>query len=200
VRRNRKRIVTYCTRDIDYPERLFLGFVWVYDFEHRPILIPASQLSITPTKVLNYLNEIQDAYKTHGAEIINQILIIPLTFQKLVPLKKDHWLPSKIDSNIFETIFEYADAIKEYEDTQVLVATQGVDKSDSEKFAHTAVMSRDTSEARLDKIIVGSETYVDPTSKHAAVYTMEPPVAINPTNNRMLISTENKAGELLYVN
>jgi hypothetical protein len=53
---------------------------------------------------------------------------------------------------------------------------------------------------RLDKIILGSETYVDPTSKHAALYTMEAPVAINPTNNRMLITTEKKREELLYVN
>lgn len=196
----RKKHIQYCTREVDFPEKLFLGFVWVYDFEHRPILIPAAQLSISPEKVVGYLNEIQDAYKTHGAEIINQILVVPLTFEKLIPLKKEHWLAPKKDGSVFETIFEYADAIKEFENTQVLAATQGVDKTDSEKFAHTAVMSSDTSMKRLDKIILDSETYVDPTSTHAAIYTMGAPVAINPTNNRMLISTREKPGELLYVN
>jgi hypothetical protein len=195
-----RKPVKYCTREVDFPEKLFLGFVWVYDFEHRPILIPAAQLSVSPEKIVNYLNEIQDAYKTHGAEIINQILVVPLTFQKLIPLKKEHWTTPKKDASVFETIFEYADAIKEFEDTQVLAATQGVDYDDSEKFAHTAVMSKDTSMNRLDKIILDSETFVDPTSKHAALYSMGSPVAINPTNNRMLISTQQKTDELLYMN
>jgi len=197
---SRKKMVRYCSRVVDFPEKLFLGFVWVYDFEHRPILIPATQLSISPEKIVHYLNEIQEAYKTHGAELINQILIVPLTFQNIVPLKREHWTNTKTDANVFETIFEYADAIKEYEDTQVLAATQGVDDDDAEKFAHTAVMSRDTSEARLEKIILGSETFVDPTSKHAAIYIMGAPIAINPTNNRMLISTQERPGELLYIN
>lgn len=196
----RKKKLSYCSREVDFPQKLFLGFVWIYDFEHRPILIPATQLSVSPEKIVNYLNEIQEAYKTHGAELVNQILVVPLTFEKLVPLKKEHWTSFKKDASVFETIFEYADAIKEYEDTQVLAATQGVDTSDAEKFAHAAVMSRDTSMKRLDKIIVDSETYVDPTSTHAAIYTMGAPVAINPTNNRMIISTREKPEELLYVN
>lgn len=177
----------YCTRDIDFPPSLYLGFIWVHDNDGTELLIPASRLFGSTEKTLDYLSELQDTYYTLNRLVDEDILIIPLTFKEKTELKPLHWTNDREERNLYAKLAPYIYAIREHKDSQILVVSQGFE-DDFEKFGSAAAMNRDTDDKRLEKIIRNSDTYVDPSSKTAALYLLDTPLAVFPTDNQVRIT------------
>ncbi len=177
----------FCSRSIDFPQSLYLGFIWVSDNDGAELLIPSLRLFQSTEKTMDYLSELQYTYKLLNRLVDRDILIIPLTLKESVPLKRSHWSTHAKEKDLYQQLGTYVDAIREHKDSQILVVSQGFD-DDFEKFSHVAAMSIDTDMARLEKIILASDTYVDPTSKEAAIYLLDTPLAVFPNDNQIRIT------------
>src|SRR5258706_12393964 len=158
---------SFCNRDIDFPSTLYLGFIWIKDTDDQGLLLPGSRLFQSTEKTLEYIEELQHTYQMLGNLHDSDLLIIPLTFTKVVPLKRNYWETKSKEQTLYERLASYVHVIREYKDSQILVVSQGF-SDDFEKFSHAAAMSNDTDTNRLEKIILESDTYVDPTPATSA--------------------------------
>ena len=167
----------YCYLTPDFPKNALIVAVFFATKVMPELMVtPLSTVSKDIKEAIKSIEEFAEIVKTSKNEEIKQVqeiidtaMLIPITFVKLYPLKKEYWTKCEINKDLKERIFAFLPVLNNFPAYKLLVVPFGhVDKKWEFDAAYPFSMFDDDEE--LEKFIYGSNQQVDITAKYAAIY------------------------------
>lgn len=123
-----------------------------------------------------YDKELSERIK--DAVTINNVFVIPLHFNRLIPLDKKLWENPSFEYNYQNKMFSLLEAIEAPSLYEILV-TPGGKMEGKESLRICAPFKIGVTEKDLGIFMAASTEYVDPTAKNAAMYFPQAPYSLN---------------------
>ncbi len=163
------------TRAIKFPNIGYFAFIWLKiknakSTDDYPFLLQG--LNYTETEAIKSAKKLMTNSSLKDKVLKDSILIAKVKFFEFVPLKKEFWTSQKTVAKYSDykfTLSTILDAFKDKSNKKVLVVPQGFDSSNKEILA-SAYSFKNTKDREIEKFMKGSNAYVDPTAKEAALY------------------------------
>ena len=172
---------TFQTVDIDYPKFLHMYAIWTVGDGHiklLPVYFPYAYkdfeaLEKDSKKIIDKANKRPE--KT--SEALSTILVLPLRFERLIPLYKKYWIGSPLEAEEpFDRLKSFSEATKMYSEFEVLVTPELPDGEEGAPVYTTGnVFKKGLPMNKIEEYIFRSDYHVATEAKHAAIYTIEPP-------------------------
>lgn len=181
--RNKKEKCCYLTPN--YPKEAFMVVLFFTSKEIPLMIIPLSTISKNIDdaieSIYNFVESLkntenEDAKKI--SEVIDIGVLLPITFQKLFPLKKDYWTKTSKESVIDDKILAFLPVINNPHFYKLLVVPYGHIKKHWE-FCVSYPFSMFSEDLEIEKFIYRSNQVVDIEAKYAAVYSFGAPKRLN---------------------
>lgn len=176
----------YCYLKPDFPEKALITAVF-FTTKTMPALM-ITPLSMVVTDINEAIERIKDFEITIKIsknkdtkkikEIIDTAMLIPITFVKLYPLKKEYWTKSKIDATLKDRIFAFLPVLNNVQVYKLLVVPFGLVKRKWE-FVAAYPFSIFDDDKDIEKFIYGSTQCVNIKAKYAAIYSFGVPKRLN---------------------
>lgn len=176
----------YCYLKPDFPENALITAVF-FAVKKMPALM-VTPLSMVSTDINEVIESIKDFVRTikisqnkdvkQVQEIIDTAMLIPITFVKLYPLKKEYWTKGKIDETLKDRIFAFLPVLNNIQAYKLLVVPFGLVKK---KWGFVAAypFSIFDDDKDIEKFIYGSNQKVNIKAKYAAIYSFGVPKRLN---------------------
>lgn len=180
-----KKKEKYCYLTPNFPKEAFMVAVFFTSTITPLMITPLSAISENIDDVIERINEFVKELKITDnknakeiMEVIDRGVLIPITFQKLFPLKKEHWTKAVKDPNLLDRIFAFLPAMNKPQFYKLLVVPYGHVKKHWE-FSIAYPFSIFSEDSEIEKFIYGSEQVVDIGAKYAAIYSFGVPKRLN---------------------
>jgi hypothetical protein len=176
----------YCYLTHDFPEKaLIVAVFFTLNTEPNLLIIPLSTVSKDIHGVIESIKQFvrslkisKDKKAKQIQEVIDKAILIPITFVKLYPLKKEYWTKSKIDKDLKDRISAFLPALNYVHAYKLLVVPYRKIKKNWE-FAAAYPFSIFDDDTEIEKFIYGSDQQIDITAKYAAIYSFGVPKRLN---------------------
>lgn len=182
----KKQKEEYCYLTPDFPESALIVAVF-FESKTMPTLMvaPLSTVSKDINEAIESIEEFVETIKISKQkdlkqvqEVIDTAMLIPITFMKLYPLKKEYWTECKIDKDLKDRIYAFLPVLNNLQVYKLLVVPYGHIKKKWE-FAAAYPFSVFDDDKDIEKYIFGSNQVVDIRSKYAAIYSFGVPKRLN---------------------
>lgn len=158
----------YCTRIPVYPNRAFMVYFTLSDSDMK-FHYPASQIFTTLAEVSNEAKLLMEIISMRNNLELNSVAsILPITLDKLFPLKEQYWHNPNLHYDYFQRMDLFLRMLDMHEFYKLLV-TPLHDKN-KEIFVSAAPFYITATEADIEKFMLLSDFPVDETAKFAAIY------------------------------
>jgi hypothetical protein len=172
---------------IDYPKKLYTYAFWVVSSDSdmpTPIFSPRAIKSFGSVK-----RSAKAAIKrSRGLDMhyLDYILVVPLTYQKDFKLKKEMWRQNNTNIGFARrnvSLLEAFDKNKLYNVMVTPAIVEILGKGKSLEMYIAFPMFKSASNAEIEALTRGSDMYVSPEAKNAAIYTIDDMYGYNVIKN-----------------
>lgn len=174
----------YCYLTPDFPKKAFMVALF-FSTEKVPLMtLPLSGVSTSIDNVSRTVTDFLEGLKKNKygskAEIINMAILVPITFQKLVPLKKEFWHKHTNDPKFLDKITAFAPALSYPNLYKLLVLPSGyIENLNHWEFSAAFPFSVFSDDPEIEKFMFASKDVVEIKAKYAALYSFENPKKLN---------------------
>lgn len=170
----------------DFPKNAFIVAVFFTTKIKPPVMItPLLTISKDLKGAIESIKEFVEVItfsKSENAKqvqvVIDTAMLIPITFIKLYPLKKEYWTKGKIDKDIIDRIFAFLPVLNNLQVYKLLVLPFWHNKKKWE-FNAAYPFSIFDGDKDIEKFIYGSKQKIDMTAKFGAIYSFGAPKRLN---------------------
>lgn len=133
-------------------------------------------MDVLKADMITYIQE-WNREKTNALNIVDTSVIVPITLQRLYPLKREFWENPSVHYDAFDRLKGFWNAVERPNFYQLLVTPLWVNK---ELFFHAAIPFYVSSTDRdIESFMLTSDYPVDERAKFAALYTLGIPLRFN---------------------
>lgn len=177
----------YCYLTPDFPREAFIVGVF-FITKSTPLMITplhvvSSDLEVIPKSVEDFKCSIQKSQNKDAKEILeifNTVMLIPITLQKLYPLKKEFWTKSKKEGDFQERIYAFVPALAHLNLYKLLVTPFNyIKKLNHWEFSALYPFSVFSDDSEIEKYMYASKEIVEIKAKYAAIYSFGIPKRLN---------------------
>lgn len=160
----------YCYRKPKFPANGFVEVLWVLKGSHR-LIYPLPQLFTNFSQMRDITAKLVSASDPDEMFVEDQVLIVPLKFERFFPLKAEYWGKSVVKYDWLERSKQFAKMIRESGAFNLLVTPAGrIGQTDV--FATPLPFLATTSDSDLDVFMKLSDYPVDTSAKYCAIYSV----------------------------
>jgi hypothetical protein len=187
--------VNFQSKVISYPSKLYLTgfFLYVHELNKHSIVF-SFRLLPNLKAVRAYTSEILNNQNSSECKYLDTVLVVDLILQNNFPLKKEMWEqdPPTVESHI--KILNLIDVVgkKEFYNLIVTPVISNNAKIDTDFYLAFPAL-KTASDDEMVTLMKGSDMYVSPEAKNAALYSIKKMYGYNPftrvrTNNEKLVN------------
>ena len=168
------------SKDFQFPEVAYIGFINIEDPEGKKNSVCLTRVFDNFEVLKRYVLFVLDDFSKNSdtAPSYNGFYI-KVNFNRLIPLKKQHWVGKKpIYPNIFNGSRNDLNIIKYWKMSEIIITPDG-EIDNVEFFSLCFSLFKKTPSENVDLFIRNSNHKVDIRAKNAAFYTLNKPVKIN---------------------
>lgn len=188
----RKKNIKFQTIKVNYPNKLYAGALWMKRDRFVPFFLYSMQKDFSSLK--KYAIEAIEKIREMSGEksrVIDTMLVIPVSFVKNYPLKKNMWDSPKVELQYDFRFVEYINAINKPDFYNMMVTPMFVKSKKGKIFGYNAAFTfLKTNEEAVDSLTQMSDLYVNPEAKNAGIYSIEQVYGYDLENDEV-VSKEN---------
>lgn len=171
----------YCSVKPKFPKKLYFAGIFLGGND-QIIFLPFHQTFTTIKKLDAYLKEVYEEFKSMGADAVipPETIVIPMTLESLIPLKREYWEGEHQEFSRDERTHLFLQFVKTPQLHKVLVTPQYYDqKKDHFEFDAAMPMKISAGEKELEHFMYHSDYPVNESASHAAFYISEKSMRYN---------------------
>ena len=170
----KKDNLRYQSIDVEFPKKIWVTGVWLVAKDGTEMTMCVSLVKKSKTLAIKngkeVVSEIRKKFKASSA--LDDIILVPLTFSKLYPLKKEYWQDSDIKLMELDKSLSFAKSLVSPDFYYLLITpTRYLDKGNKIDFTAAFAFKREDEEM-LPEMMKASDHPVCPEAKNAAIYEM----------------------------
>lgn len=165
------KIKKYCYKEIDFPKKGFIGYVYATNHNDISLLYPLPNLYETPEEIAREATRIIKVRK--DLFIPPEVIIIPAIFKKLYRLKKEYWDNPAENYDVIQRSQSFLKPLKNYNFYELLI-TPWFQKKET-IFSAGVCFTYGTGNQEIENFMMKSSMPVDIKSKYAALYSFGHP-------------------------
>ncbi len=166
----------YCYLTPDFPKEAFIIVATLSSITKLPLMFTPLSYVIKNMEeadkcIEDFIIGINKLANEDKIKVLEYTMIIPITLEKLFPLKKDYWTKGKIDPKYDDKFFAFLPAISNRSFYKILVEPCEYVKKTNHWELHVAYpFSVFDDDKEVEKYIYGSDNVVDTRAKYVALY------------------------------
>jgi len=188
----RKQEIRYQSLDYKFPKKLWAAVVWLKDSKGE--LVPYSLPIVNKSSKETY----EYAQKTitdvrNGAEkidVIDNILVIPLTFSGLFPLKKEYWESPFVPEEILSKTISFLTAFTHPNLNKIMITPTLYTNRPKKIYLTAAFVFRDEDKNYLEEMVKASHHPVCVKYKNSAIYNIGESFAYDLKKQKVYVNVE----------
>ena len=164
--------IRYQSIDVEFPKKLWVSAVWLVAYDGTKLPMCVSVVKKSKSSAIkngaDVVSEIRNKFKP--SSVLDYIMLVPLTFSKLYPLKKSYWQESEVKLMEIDRSVSLIKSLANPDFYNFLVTPTRFKDKGNKIYLTAAFAFKKEGEDLLGEMMKASDHSVCPEAKNVAVY------------------------------